>query len=245
MKSKRAGRAAVKRSASDRRSGGQGAPGRGSAPAKARRPARGGAAAAGTRHRLLAAASAEFAAHGFAGASVDRIARAARVNKAMIYYHFASKAALYREIAGDMFHAVGARVREVAASGATPEAKVAGFVEAIASEAQARPHFPAIWFREIAEGGAHLDVATLREVGGILDVLVSILQDGVKAGRFRRVHPILVHSGIIGPIMLFFATTRLRARLQRAGVAGAADVTRDALVAHVQSVTLGALSRMM
>ena len=41
-----------------------------------------------SRQRLLTAAAAEFAARGFAGASVDRIARAARVNKAMIYYHF-------------------------------------------------------------------------------------------------------------------------------------------------------------
>jgi AcrR family transcriptional regulator len=215
----------------------------GPAPRKAGPVPRRRAAEAGSRDRLLAAASAEFAAHGFAGASVDRIARAARANKAMIYYHFASKAALYREIAGDMFHAVGARVREVDASGATPEVKVAGFIEAIADEAEARPHFPAIWFREIAEGGAHLDVATLREVAAILDVLVSILHAGVKAGRFRRVHPIILHSGIIGPIMLFFATARLRARLERAGVGGAAGVTREALVAHVQSVTLSALRR--
>lgn len=207
---------------------------------KARRPRRG---EPGSRERLLAAASAEFAAHGFAGASVDRIARAARANKAMIYYHFASKAALYREIAGDMFHAVGARVRAVAASDASPETKVAGFVAAIADEAEARPHFPAIWFREIAEGGAHLDIASLREVAAIMEVLVSILQAGVKAGRFKRVHPVVVHSTIIAPIMLFFATARLRARLERAGVGGATEVTREALVAHVQSVTLGALSR--
>ena len=35
------------------------------------------AAEAGSRERLFAAAAAEFAARGFAGASVDRIARAA------------------------------------------------------------------------------------------------------------------------------------------------------------------------
>src|ERR687897_224383 len=111
---------------------------------------------AGTRERLLAAAAAEFAARGFAGASVDRIARAARVNKAMIYYHFASKAALYREILGDMFRAVCARVRAVADTDRSPEDKLLGFTQAIAAEARARPHFPPTWFREIAEGGAHL-----------------------------------------------------------------------------------------
>jgi len=196
---------------------------------------------AGSRQRLLSAAASEFAARGFAGASVDRIARAAHVNKAMIYYHFKSKAALYREIVGDMFHAVGTRIRDVAASDALPEAKVARFVETIAAEAEARPHFPAIWFREVAEGGAHLDDKTLREIAVIVQVLVSILQAGVRAGRFRRVHPLVVHASIVAPIMLFFASAGLRARLERAGLGDATDLTRDDLVAHVQAVTLGVL----
>src|SRR5687768_4728903 len=115
------------------------------------------ARSATSRQRLLTAAAAEFAARGFAGASVDRIARAAHVNKAMIYYHFASKAALYREILRDMFEAVAGRVAAAAGAAAAPEDKVRAFVDAIATEAEARPHFPPIWFREIAEGGAHVD----------------------------------------------------------------------------------------
>jgi TetR/AcrR family transcriptional regulator len=196
---------------------------------------------AGSRERLLAAAAAEFAARGFAGANVDRIARVARVNKAMIYYHFSSKAALYREIVGEMFRAVGARIREVAASNASPEDKVARFIETIATEAEARPHFPPIWFREIAEGGMHLDEKTLRAIVAIVQALVTILESGVKAGRFRRVHPIVVHAGIIAPIMLFFGSAGLRARLERAGIGSVAQVTRDVMVAHVQSVTLSVL----
>ena len=82
-----------------------------------------------SRDRVFAAAAAEFAARGFAGANVDRIARAAHVNKAMIYYHFKSKAALYQEILGDMFHAVGERLGAVVASDATAPQKLAQFVD--------------------------------------------------------------------------------------------------------------------
>ena len=64
----------------------------------------------GSRARVFAAAAAEFAARGYAGANMDRIARTARLNKAMIYYHFPSKAALYRAILRDMFDAVRARL---------------------------------------------------------------------------------------------------------------------------------------
>ena len=193
---------------------------------------------AGSRDRLFAAAAAEFAARGFAGANVDRIARAAHVNKAMIYYHFKSKAALYQEILGEMFHAVGERIRAVAASEATPEEKLRQFVAAIAEAAEARPHFPPIWFREIAEGGVHLGAGTLAEVAGIVQKLVGILQDGVRRRGFRKVNPLLVHGSIVGPLLLFFASAGVRQKLQRSGVPGVAQFTRDEVVAHVQRVTL-------
>jgi AcrR family transcriptional regulator len=195
----------------------------------------------GSRARLLAAASAEFAARGFAGASVDRIAAHARVNKAMIYYHFASKAALYREILRDMFQAVGLRSRAAAGSPVTPEEKIGLFVEAIAAEAEARPHFPPIWFREIAEGGAHLDAAVLRDMTSVVQALAAIVDEGARAGRFQRVSPLTVHAGIVAPMMMYFASARLRQRLERAGVRGAATVDRGEIVAHVRRVALGVL----
>jgi AcrR family transcriptional regulator len=50
---------------------------------------------AATKERLLEAATAEFAAHGIAGARVDRIAAAARANKQLIYAYFGSKEQLF------------------------------------------------------------------------------------------------------------------------------------------------------
>lgn len=48
-----------------------------------------------SRRRLLAAATAEFAAHGLAGARVDRIAAAAKVNKQQMYAWYGSKDGLF------------------------------------------------------------------------------------------------------------------------------------------------------
>jgi TetR/AcrR family transcriptional regulator len=199
-------------------------------------------AADGSRDRIFAAAAREFAARGFAGASVDRIAATARLNKAMIYYHFSSKAALYRAVLADMFHAIAVRVGEVAGSTTTPEEKIHQFVAAIAAEAEARPHFPPIWFREIAEGGAHVDPAILREVAGILQKLVAIVDDGVRRGRFQTVNPMLLHAGIVGPLLLFFASQPLRARIGRAGpLRGVGNIKADEAIAHVQRVALAIL----
>jgi len=194
-----------------------------------------------SRDRLLAAAAARFAAGGFAGTSVDAIAAAARVNKAMIYYHFGSKAALYREILRDMFGAVAVRARAAAASAVPPEDKIRAFVEAIAFEADARPHFPPIWFREIAEEGRHLDAATVRNIASVVTALEAIIKEGVSARRFRPMNPVLVHAGIIGPLLLYFASGRMRQRLGRGGVTGASRLRREEIVAHVQRVALAML----
>jgi AcrR family transcriptional regulator len=198
-----------------------------------------------SRARIFAAAAREFAARGFAGTSVDRIAAAARLNKAMIYYHFRSKAELYREILREMFAAVGARVSAVAASAADPADKIRQFVEAFATEAEARPHFPLIWFREIAEGGAHLDAATVASMAGVLKALGSIIESGTRSARFRPINPLLLHAGIVAPVLLYFASTGIRRRVERAGVRGASQIDRDEMVAHVQRVSLGLLEGRM
>ncbi|HEX6464337.1 MAG TPA: TetR/AcrR family transcriptional regulator [Vicinamibacterales bacterium] len=195
-----------------------------------------------SRDRVFAAAAIEFAARGFAGANMDRIARAARLNKAMIYYHFASKTALYRAILADMFAAVRTAVTAVAASDRAPDDKIRDYVAAIAREAEARPHFPPIWLREIAEGGTHVDEATLAYLRDVLASLGAIIAEGVRAQRFQPMPPFMVQAGIIAPLLVFFATPRLRDKVARlTHVDINRGISREAVVAHIQRVTLAQL----
>jgi TetR/AcrR family transcriptional regulator len=217
---------------------------RGAGRPTARRPRPGrrpGPAADDSRQRIFAAAAREFAARGFAGASVDRIAAAAGFNKAMIYYHFGSKAALYRDILRDMFEAVGAAVSLAAASSLPPAEKVRQFIHAFAAEAEARPHFPPIWFREIAEGGAHVDEATIGVMARIVKALGAIIDEGVRARAFRPISTLVVHAGIVAPLLLYFASAGLRRRIERAGVKGVAQIGREEIVTHIQRVTVALL----
>src|SRR5947209_14597739 len=73
--------------------------------------------------RILAAAALEFSERGFAGARVDRIAHRARVNKAMLYYHFTSKQRLYRTLLRRMFTRAAERLQSVAAGHHPPAVK--------------------------------------------------------------------------------------------------------------------------
>ncbi len=196
-----------------------------------------------TRARLLAAAAAEFADRGFAGAKVHRIAARARVNKAMVYYHFTNKAALYREILRDVFGSTAEAVRGVPDAGGPAEGQLRAFVAAIAATAVARPHFPAIWLRELAEGGRHLNEAILVEMRAVMETLVAILDQGRRTGRFRTVHPLLTQMAIVGPLLLFSASTPVRTRLRGPWPFALDDVTRDSAITYVQEAALAVLTR--
>ncbi len=195
-----------------------------------------------TRDRLIAAAALEFAARGFDGAKVDRIAARARLNKAMLYYHFHNKAALYREILTEMFTALAERVEGVQRADVAADEQIRRFVRAVADESAARPHFPSMWMREMAEGGRHLDEKVLAEAMRVLRVLAAILAEGREHGQFRPLHPFVVHMSIVAPIVLFGATTPIRALFGQLRPTGMPDVTRDQVVDYVVAATLSALT---
>jgi AcrR family transcriptional regulator len=200
------------------------------------------AAAGGTRARLLAAAAAEFAARGFDGAKVDRIAVRAGVNKAMLYYHFRSKAALYREILRGTFAGVAAAVADLGTGGGAPDVRIRGFVAAVVREAATRPHFPAIWLRELAEGGRHLDAGTIAAVRQVLETLGRILADGRRSGQLVAAHPLVTHICIVAPILFFAASGPLRERFAHLMPAALALPSLDAVAEHVVSLTLATLA---
>ena len=71
--------------------------------------------------------------------------------------------------------------------------------------------------------------------------LGAILSEGVAARRFRPVNPLYVHAGIVGPLLLYFASGEVRSRLARRGVKGANRLERREVVAHVQRMALATL----
>ena len=199
-----------------------------------------GRTATGSKERLLAAAAAEFAARGFDGAKVDRIAARARLNKAMLYYHFKNKARLYREILMGIFQSLGDAADTLPREG-TADERLRRFVRTIAAETSNQPNFPSIWLREMAEGGRHLDPAILGQMKRVLGALAGILQDGRRAGVFREAHPMITQMSIVAPLLLFAASAPLRARFGAGMAFDPSAIQRDDVVAHIEIGTLAAL----
>ena len=189
-----------------------------------------------TRARILAAACDEFGAHGFAATSVDRIARRARVNKAMIYYHFSNKRSLYACILQGVFAPITQSLRAVMADDAPPHQKLDNLIDALVRAVDQSTHFLPIFLREIADGGAHLGPDELAHMTGIFGTVRRVISEGAAANEFQPTHPALSHFTIVGPLLMFRASAPVRARIKSLGQVDIPDADSDAVAAHLKMV---------
>ncbi|HEY6359714.1 MAG TPA: TetR/AcrR family transcriptional regulator [Vicinamibacterales bacterium] len=204
---------------------------------KRSRPSRAGRS---SQAAIFAAAAREFAARGYDAAGVDRIAAKARVNKAMIYYHYGSKLGLYVEVLRDMFRVVGARARAIADGPGSAENKLDAWIVAIVEEAAARPWLPPIMLREVASGGTHLDPETVGMMNAVFVAVRDLIVQGQRDGVFRDADPLLTHLTIMPAVLVFFARQRLRVHRKGAIGVGAPRHLED-FVGHMQASARGML----
>jgi|SRR5687767_5928611 len=189
---------------------------------------------------IFQAAAVEFAEQGYEGAGVDRIAARARVNKAMLYYHFGSKRALYVEVLRDMFQAVGTRARAIADGPGTAIEKLDTWIATIVAEAALRPWFPPMMLRELASGAPRFDPDTFAMMNAVYGAVRDVIVQGQREGAFRDADPVLTHMTIMPPILIFFARQRVLARNTVVdGLAAPRDL--DDFVRHMQAAARGML----
>lgn len=198
--------------------------------------ARPAATFSGTRHRILAAAADEFGAHGFAATTIDRIARRARVNKAMIYYHFPNKRALYAGIIRDVFTPITERLGAAMVEEMPPDRKLDRLIETIVESIDKSTLFLPILLREIADGGAHLGPEELALIAGIFATVSGVIAEGGKQKLFQPVHPALAHFTIVAPLLMFRAAAPVRARIRTLRHVDIPEADSATLVRHLQMV---------
>jgi AcrR family transcriptional regulator len=142
-----------------------------------------------TRQIILDTAKKEFALHGLEGARIDLIAAHAKVNKAMIYYHFYSKEGLYQAVIDSHFSRVAEFLEESLAKYPDPETFLLKVSEFYNSMFQDEDFFLPIMLREIAGRGERIknDMKSILSRRGRLGKLKKLIDDGIKGGSFRKI----------------------------------------------------------
>ena len=143
-----------------------------------------------TRRALLREARRLFAAHGFAGAGTEEIARRARVTTGALYHHFASKRELFEAVAEQVEQELMDRAVEAAAGQTDPWKMLEAGIE-VMLDACAAPDVHRITFRDAPNV---LGPARWRAI-----------EERYAFGQLRGLLAVLIEKGEIapGPVELY------------------------------------------
>ena len=163
-----------------------------------------------SRGAILQAAVREFSREGVAGARTDAIARAARVNKALLYYYFKDKDSLYDAVLDEVFGGLTAAVMKVLSMDLPPRAKILAYAGTHFDYVASYPLFPRIVQAEMmraGRGGApQLERIVKQYFGPLFGKLAAILGQGTAAGEFRSVDSFQFIPSMIAVITFYFTS---------------------------------------
>jgi AcrR family transcriptional regulator len=139
-----------------------------------------------SRTAILDAAEKLFSTQGYAATTIKHIATEAGVNSALLYYYFADKLTLYREIVKRLLETLstsGARVFEEAGS---PAEAIRGLVGVQGELMASRPFAPRLIARELVDHEAgHASEHIAKLAAGVFAKLCDAIREGQRSGIFR------------------------------------------------------------
>ena len=165
-----------------------------------------------TIRSILDAAAKIFSESGFEGARMDEIAKQAKINKAMIYYHIGDKKALYAKVLQDMIGDAVERFISDLQGSDSPEEKLKIYINGVTHTMDQHPHWSPIMMREQASGGRNLPDVIARAFAIIIGMVADILEQGAKQGVFIKTTPFIIHSMVTGGVMFYKGSYPVRSR---------------------------------
>lgn len=163
-----------------------------------------------SRAAILRAAVREFAREGVAGARTDAIARDARVNKALLYYYFKDKEALYGAVLDHVFGGLIACVGEVLSRELPPREKILAYARAHFDYVATHPLYPPIVQGEMMGAGrgrgTHLERIVEQYFRPLFARIAEVLKQGQASGEFRTVDPMQFVPSMIAVVVFYFTS---------------------------------------
>lgn len=161
-----------------------------------------------TRAAILEAALHEFADEGLEGARTDAIAAAAGVNKALLYYYFADKEALYGAVLDTIFRQLTERLEEALKQARSPREAVLNYAGAHFDYIASCCVYPRLVQREFMRAGRrpspHLQRIVDVYFRPLLGRLERLIRQGMATGEFRRVNAQQFVISMLGTIVFYF-----------------------------------------
>jgi TetR/AcrR family transcriptional regulator len=196
-----------------------------------------------SRTAILDAAEQLFARQGFRGTTIKQIAAAAGVNSALLYYYFADKETLYREVLGRLIRSFGDAGVSLLHAGDGPDGALRRFVEGVAEFMLGRPHAPRLLARELADHQMrHAEPEMLHINAGMYARLCDVIRYGQHEGVFRAdLDPRFAAVSTVSQIAWMLVARPAIGILLGEGIGGTSDATVRSYAQHVVAFTLAGL----
>lgn len=164
--------------------------------------------AAESRARILDAALSEFSANGLAGARTDRIAQAAGVNKALLYYYFDSKENLYLAALEMISAKIRDRTLAVYLREASPGERLLRAALEHFDRILTQHEFQGLMQQEMirlhkGESGA-LPILVKRVFAPALTMYQSIVREGIESGELIEAEWMQIQLAALGANVFYF-----------------------------------------
>ncbi|MFH0976881.1 MAG: TetR/AcrR family transcriptional regulator [Spirochaetota bacterium] len=155
--------------------------------------------------KIKQAAIKEFSRYGFAGARVDRIAKTAKINKAMIYYHFRSKEKLYEDILSILADGINNSLKNIISDGNLDKNKLYSIVSVyIDFICTLDPDFVKVMLRELSSGGKYFrKIVFIKTLQPLSFLLAQNITKEINNKVFRQLNPFYLIIQTIGSIVFF------------------------------------------
>jgi TetR/AcrR family transcriptional regulator len=172
-----------------------------------------------SRAAILQAAAQEFAKHGIAGARTDAIARAAKVNKALLYYYFTDKETLYGAVLDNAFSGMKTNIFKVLDSDLPAREKIMAYAGAYFDFIASNQIYPKLMQREMMrarEGQSdHIDRLVKTYLQPIFRRVGELLHRGIAEGEFRKVDPAHFVPSMVAMIVFYFSSAPVMQKIVR------------------------------
>lgn len=166
-----------------------------------------------TARRILAAAERIFAAEGMAGARTEEIARAARVNKAMLYYYFDSKEKLYRAVFENLFGQAGRAIQMATPVDASARQAILAFVEGYFQFRVENPNYARLMQHMVMEDPKQYRWVAREYFEPRFRQLSGLIKRGIASGEFQSIDAARTAINIIAMIVFYFSGAPLHSEL--------------------------------
>jgi len=195
-----------------------------------------------TAAAILAAATKEFAAYGFGGGRVDRIAERAGVNKRMIYHHYGHKRGLYLAVLERAYHKERSAEQKLELEALEPHEAMRRLIEYTFDSFVKDRSFIKLLNDENLHKAAHLKrskhIAEMHSP--LIAIMQGILERGAAAGVFRAdVDPTQTWISIAAVSYFYFSNVYTLSTIFRRDLD--APEAREARRRHVVDVILSYL----